>query len=158
MIRHGKILVATDFSEQAGEALRRAVVLAEKLDAEIHLLHALEEIVMYDAENLLPVPNPELMDSHRKGAEQRLAKQLEQVPYGVVVHTAIRHVQHSPAATICEEARDLDADMIVVGCHGHEGFFDHLLAGATAEHVVRHAPCSVLVTKLHGLLADKEEG
>ena len=157
MIRQGKILVATDFSEQAEEALRRAVVLAEKLDAEIHLLHALEEIVMYDAENLLPVPNPELMESHRKGAERRLAKQQALVPANVIVHASIRNVQHSAATTICEEARALDADLIVVGCHGHEGFFDHMLAGATAEQVVRHAPCSVLVTKLHGLFGEKEK-
>ena len=158
MIRHGKILVATDFSAQAEEALRRAVVLAQRLDAEIHLLHALEEIVMYDAENLLPVPNPELMDVQRQGVERRMAKQVEQVPAGVVVHSAIRHVQHSAAVTICDEAKEIDADMIVVGCHGHEGFLDHMLAGATAEHVVRHAPCSVLVTKPHGLLNTGQEG
>ena len=158
MIRHGKILVATDFSEQAEEALRRAVVLAQRLDAEIHLMHALEEIVMYDAENLLPIPNPELMDVQRKGVERRLAKQMEIVPAGVVVHSSIRQVKHSAAVAICEEAKEIDADMIVVGCHGHKGFLDHMLAGATAEHVVRHASCSVLVTKAHGLLSAEKEG
>lgn len=152
MIRQGKILVATDFSEQAQEALRRAVVLAQKLDAEIHLLHALEEIVIYDAENLLPVASPEIMDNHRKGAERRLAKQMEQLPADVVVHSAIRQVQHSAAGTICDEAKAIGADMIVVGCQGHKGFLDRMLTGSTAEHVVRHAPCTVLVTRPHGLL------
>jgi nucleotide-binding universal stress UspA family protein len=157
MIRHGKILVATDFSEQAEEALRRAIVLALELDAEIHLLHVLEEIVMYDAENMLPFPAPEIMNNHRKAAERRVAEQIDTVPENLIAHSCIINVLCSPSATICDMAREINADMIVIGSHGHEGFIDHMLIGSTAERIVRYAPCTVLVTKPHGLLASEDE-
>jgi nucleotide-binding universal stress UspA family protein len=49
-----------------------------------------------------------------------------------------------PAAAICAAARDLGVDLIVVGSHG-KGFVSRVLLGSVSEHVVRHAPCPVLV-------------
>jgi nucleotide-binding universal stress UspA family protein len=157
MIRHGKILVATDFSEPAQEALRRAIVLAQKLDAEIWLVHALEEIVMYDAENLLPFPTPEIMENHQRAAERRMAGQIDSAPEGVEIHACIKHAVRSSSATLCAMAEEINADLIVIGSHGREGLLDHVLVGSTAERVVRHAPCTVLITKPHGIFAGEDE-
>jgi len=44
--------------------------------------------------------------------------------------------------------------LIVIGRQGSKGFLEHFLMGSTAEQVVRYAPCSVLVSMPHGLLAD----
>jgi len=46
MIKHGKILVTTDFSKCADEGLRRAKVLAKKLGADLHLLHVLDHVLI----------------------------------------------------------------------------------------------------------------
>ena len=49
---------------------------------------------------------------------------------------------------ICAEAVDQDADLIVTSTHGTTGF-KHMLVGSTAEYVVRHALCPVLVVPSH---------
>jgi hypothetical protein len=50
------------------------------------------------------------------------------------------------ADCLLEQARELDADLILVGTHSRQGL-QHLLMGSVAEEVVRRAPCSVLVAR-----------
>jgi len=56
MIKHNKILVPFDFSEQAMESVRRAGVLAEKFDAELHLLHVLESSLYFETDMVSAPP------------------------------------------------------------------------------------------------------
>ena len=42
------------------------------------------------------------------------------------------------------DVKERQADIIVVGMHGH-GFMAHALSGSTSERVLHHAPCPVLV-------------
>jgi nucleotide-binding universal stress UspA family protein len=51
------------------------------------------------------------------------------------------------ADVICKEAADRGADVIVVGTHGRTGL-KRLFLGSVSEHVVRRAPCPVLVVRL----------
>jgi nucleotide-binding universal stress UspA family protein len=51
-----------------------------------------------------------------------------------------------PAATLLEEARQPDVDLVAVGTHARRGLA-HLLIGSVAEEVMRGAPCSVLVAR-----------
>ncbi len=51
-----------------------------------------------------------------------------------------------PAEIICDEARETEADLIVMGTRGLTGL-KHLLVGSVAEHVIRLAPCPVLVAR-----------
>ena len=63
---------------------------------------------------------------------------------GVTAHT---HLLSQPVAkTIAELARELQADCIVVGTHGHTGL-KHALLGSVAENIIRHAPCDVWVVR-----------
>ena len=150
MIRHSKIVVPTDFSEQADEALRRAGVLAGQLGAEVHLVHVLEPVVFFETDLISVYPMEEIVDAMREGARKRLAKQADAVEFDVTTH--LNEALGDPSRAICEFAGELPADLIVVGRHGRQGVLDHMLIGSTAERVVRHAPCSVLVTMPHGLL------
>jgi universal stress protein F len=50
-----------------------------------------------------------------------------------------------PWQAVCETARKLEADLVVIGSHGYSGF-DRVL-GTTAAKVVNHAHCSVLVVR-----------
>jgi nucleotide-binding universal stress UspA family protein len=54
-----------------------------------------------------------------------------------------------PFAEIVQAAKALNVDLIVIGTHGRTGL-DHLLIGSTAERVVRHAHCPVLVVRGSG--------
>jgi nucleotide-binding universal stress UspA family protein len=51
-----------------------------------------------------------------------------------------------PFHEIVAAAKQMEADLIVIATHGHTGF-KHAIPGSTAERVVRHAPCPVLVVR-----------
>jgi nucleotide-binding universal stress UspA family protein len=53
---------------------------------------------------------------------------------------------------IAQLASDIEADLVVVGTHGHRGL-ERLLLGSVAENVVRLAPCPVLVVRPVGAIA-----
>jgi nucleotide-binding universal stress UspA family protein len=72
----------------------------------------------------------------------RAADELE--ASGLQVESAIR--QGDPRVAIVDEARDWSADLVIVGSHGRSGI-ERWLMGSVAEHVVRHAPCSVEVVR-----------
>jgi nucleotide-binding universal stress UspA family protein len=63
---------------------------------------------------------------------------------GVTIESRVR--QGDPRQEIVDEAKDWSADLIVVGSHGRTGLPRWLL-GSVAEHVVRHAPCSVQIAR-----------
>ncbi len=155
MIRQGRILVPTDFSEMSSEALRRAGVLARAFDAEVVLLHVLEPALVYDPEFVSLAPVQEITDAMREGAFKRLKVQAAGVDFPV--RTELIEGMGQTARSICDFAKAQKADLIVIGRHGRQGFLEHLLLGSTAERVVRHAPCSVLVAMPHGLLGDHKE-
>ncbi|HKI61233.1 MAG TPA: universal stress protein [Mariprofundaceae bacterium] len=155
MVRQGKILVATDFSEQSQEALRKAMKLAHAFEGDIYLLHVMEPFMMYDMDNMMSVPVDDISEVRRKGAHEQLEKQAESVRNGVTIYPRIVEDMRSPSKAICEEAKDMNADMIVIGRHGSGGFLEHLLIGSTVERVVRHAPCTVIVSHPHAV--DEEE-
>jgi nucleotide-binding universal stress UspA family protein len=53
------------------------------------------------------------------------------------------------ARTICNVARELGVDVIVIGSHARAGI-GRLVVGSVSEHVVRRAPCPVLVVRADG--------
>ncbi|MDQ6982620.1 MAG: universal stress protein [Mariprofundus sp.] len=152
MIKHGKILVPTDFSEQSSEALRRAVELATLHHAEIHLLHVMEPAIYFETDMIPVSPVNEINNAMRKGANKRLEKQAVEAGFPVIMH--MEESTGEPARTICMFAESMPVDLILIGRHGHQGPLEHFLIGSTAERVVRHANCSVLVAMPHGLFSD----
>ncbi len=156
MIKNGSILVPTDFSDCAAEAFRRACVLAEKLEASIQVLHVLEPVLAYEPDEISLSPVRELTRNMREVAQRKLAEIPESAPPKLNIETKILATNHPPHQAICDFARDLPADLIVMGRHGHRGAMEHLLIGSVAERVVRHAPCTVMVTRPHGILQQGE--
>lgn len=140
-----RILVPTDFSGNADEALDAARKVAAE-DAEIDLLHCWQLPI--------PVTSYYVPTTSRGASLKQLAaeiegdakKQIEELAdtlraEGVALETDV--AQGPPAETIIERAAGYD--LIAIGSHGHRGF-RRLLLGSVAEAVIRHAPCSVLVT------------
>jgi len=150
MLRDGKIIVPTDFSEYSIEALRRAGVLAKQYHSEVHLLHVMEPAVFFETDMIAISSLNEVTVAIRAGATKRLRTQAQMMDFKVTTH--LLESMGEPAGIICEFAASLPADLIVVGRQGMQGAIEHLLIGSTAERVVRHAPCSVLVAMPHGLL------
>jgi nucleotide-binding universal stress UspA family protein len=142
--RPTRILVPTDFSPNAEEALRFAVPLARQLGGKITLLHSIDWQVnpqMRSAAGIIDTMNRVAQDV----AEDRLEKLARtKVPQELLEKTI---VDFAPAQVgIPEAARELKADLIVISTRGHTGL-QRILLGSTAARVVRYASCPVLTVR-----------
>ena len=148
MIEIHKIMAPADFSAHSEEAVRYACGLAERLGAELHLLHILSDVLPGGPDPLLmPVMPPEYYSESEDRAEQSLCRLLDPkwgTPRAVV--TEVRW--GSPVESIVSYAADHRVDLIVIATHGRTGL-SHVLLGSVAERIVREAPCPVLTIRDH---------
>jgi nucleotide-binding universal stress UspA family protein len=84
----------------------------------------------------------QLLERHRDHARDVLHDVARDLLSDQQVECIVR--QGTDHEQIVALAREIDADLIVMGMHGH-GFLVHALAGSTTERVLHHAPCPVLV-------------
>jgi nucleotide-binding universal stress UspA family protein len=142
-----KILVATDFSASADRALDTALALAAPNRAEVHVTHALEVIAPPFAPYAVSIPD-DLINAAREAGRRKLAAAEEKVrARGFTTSSALGSV---PAAlSVAARAREIGADLVVLGSHGHTGVKRFLL-GSVAEHTVKQSPVSVLIVRGEG--------
>ncbi|MBI3848851.1 MAG: universal stress protein [Verrucomicrobia bacterium] len=138
-----RILVPIDFSKASVRALQYAVPLAEQFGATICLVHVVEQASFAnDLENLpLAIPEARMTEIARDrliSLSKKAIKRLIPVLPHVRVGKAFLEI-----ATL---ASTQDIDLIVIATRGHTGL-KHVLLGSTAEKVVCHAPCPVLVVR-----------
>lgn len=146
MIQYRNVLLATDFSKSAREAAAHAGALAAATGATLHLLHVIEEFSYWESYDLKTFPSPDVLDELEKSARLALEDLFEdeEERRALSVETHVRHGK--PFLEIIRAARDVEADVIVIGSHGQSGLAETLF-GTTAEKVVRKASCAVLVVR-----------
>ena len=143
-----RILLATEGSEEAELAALRAVELADATDSELHVVHV----------GVLPT----FLESYpgTLGYSGKLYEQIEEdsrellrelswrvkVAGGTVAGTHLR--MGAVDLEIVALAKELGADLIVMGCRGHRGI-RRAMEGSISDGVIRHAPCPVLVVGSH---------
>jgi nucleotide-binding universal stress UspA family protein len=139
-----RILVPTDFSEPSSEALDLAIAFAQRLGAQLTLLHAHEMPTWVFPDAVMPVTPQVVMqiEETSKRELERLAGRAREV--GITVETAVTIGPND--AEICRKAEEMGADLIIMGTHGRTGL-RHALLGSVAEKVVRKAPCPVLTVR-----------
>jgi nucleotide-binding universal stress UspA family protein len=134
-----RILCPVDFSEYSRRALHHARAMATWYEAELHVLHAFSGALPLTVAGLAALP-PLSRADFRPATESAL----ETFVFANDAGPATRVVRDGAAAsTILEYAREVGADLIVLGSHGWAGF-DRLILGSTAEHVLHRADCPVL--------------
>jgi nucleotide-binding universal stress UspA family protein len=143
----GSMVVGTDGSETASEAVREATELARKLGAKVHIVSAYEPVPEGRLrEERAEVPDDlQWMVNPREDVDETLAaaaKGLQDA--GVEVATHAR--QGDPADAILDVAEEEEADLIVVGNKGMTGAKRFLL-GSVPNKVSHHAPCSVMIIR-----------
>jgi nucleotide-binding universal stress UspA family protein len=141
-----RIIVATDGSDHAKEALRVACDLAGKYKSRLHVVHTPQAvgdtlIVGYTA---VPVP-PTKEEIERAGREVIGAAESAVREAGITEFTS-QLVSGDPAHAIVEEAKAHKSDLIVMGRRGL-GSLTGLLVGSTTTKVAQLAPCAVLTVK-----------
>ena len=143
----GSIVVGTDGSETAGEAVRQATDLAKAVGAQVHVVSAFEPVGNQRLrEERTQVPDDmQWMVNAREDVEATLRAAGERIgEAGVQVETYAR--QGDPADAILDVAEEQEADLIVVGNKGMTGAKRFLL-GSVPNKVSHHAPCSVLIIR-----------
>lgn len=90
-----------------------------------------------------PVLEGEIETADRAHSSSELTRLIEvlEVAAEPIVETG------EPGPTICDVAARVDADVVVLGSHGH-GWLQRVLIGSVSHHVLHHAPCPVLVMRL----------
>jgi len=143
----GSIVVGTDGSETAGEAVRQATELAQKTGSNVDLVSAYEPVSSARLrEEAQQVPKDlEWMVNPREDVDATLEAAAEQVKEaGVDVQIFAR--EGDPADAILDVAEERGAGLIVVGNKGMTGAKRFLL-GSVPNKVSHHAPCSVLIIR-----------
>src|ERR687889_633512 len=143
-----RILLATDGSEEAELAALKAVDLAQRTDSELHVVH------------VGVVPSFLRSDPGTLGDDGKLYEQIEEesrellrkeswrvkVAGGTVAGSHLR--MGAVDLEVVALAKELGADLIVMGCRGHRGI-RRAIEGSISDGVIRHAPCPVLVVGSH---------
>jgi nucleotide-binding universal stress UspA family protein len=141
------IVVGTDGSDTAGQAVRQAIDLARSVGATLEIVSAYE-----------PVPAQRLREERRDAPEdlqwainprEDVDSTLEaaaKVAHDAGVAVSVYARQGDPADAILDVAEEREADLIVVGNKGMTGAKRFLL-GSVPNKVSHHAPCSVLIVR-----------
>ena len=139
-----KILVAYDGSDGAKLALEKVTELAKVTSTVLHLL-AVGRIPEY-AETVSETEEArEQAKSYYSKVMEDAAEHLKQRGLSAKIHIDFG----KPADTILRIAEDLRVDLLVLGTHPHSALRRRVL-GATADKVIDHANCSVLVVRHAG--------
>ena len=139
------ILFATDFSEFSENAAKRAVNLAGLCNAELTLLHVVEQCPQYYSYGDYVLP--ENVDPWKNATEdsekqlKQLAKRIQYSKAKILMRMTSKSAKHE----IVSVAKESKADLIVTGTHGRSGL--RALLGSVAEGVVHLAPCEVLIVR-----------
>jgi universal stress protein E len=138
-----KILVPIDFSACSLKGLEYAKALAAQFGSKLVLLHSVHLQYYVASDEYARYDFPLLMQQAEKAAQGQMRDLVRKTDLeGVKVETLLE-IGHS-GQQICARAEDFGADLIVTSTHGTTGL-KHMLIGSTAEYVVRHTHCPVLV-------------
>lgn len=138
------ILVATDFGELADRALDYAIELAVKFGATIHLVHNIS-VPAIGIPDMGTVPASAAVDGLVREGESMLQRVVARARDKATFGNVILRIG-DPRDAIVEVAKEVHADLIVIGTHGRHGVARALL-GSVAEAVVRAAPCPVMTVR-----------
>jgi nucleotide-binding universal stress UspA family protein len=137
------IIVPVDFSEHSTFALKAAAQLAKKNNAKIIALHMLELSETFLTRGEATHTNESIF--YYKLAKQKFEEFLEQdYLKDVSVIPLVKH--YKVFSEVNDVAKENNADLIVMGSHGSNGFSE-LFVGSNTEKVVRHSDIPVLVIK-----------
>lgn len=148
MTKPTHVLVATDFSDASDEALRQAHGYARMTGARLTVLHVVPDVM--PASLLLPGGSAHGVDAEvelETRAHDDLATRVKDITGRPRYEAEMAVRVGRPDASVVRFAEEHEVDVVVIGATGHSGLA-RLLLGNTAERIVRHAHCSVLVARV----------
>jgi universal stress protein A len=142
------ILLPTDFSDCSDSAIAYATHFARQVNASIICLHVIEPLVPAVGYAGITEPLP-MGEDMSEQLDESAARELPKISKhkdcsGLKIEEVMTH--GDAASEIVRIAKERGVDLIVIASHGRTGW-GRILFGSTAEEVVRHAHCPVLVVK-----------
>ncbi len=134
-----RILVPVDFSDCSRKALQYAIPFARQFGGELTLLFVVQPYPSVPDIGPLDAESTQEAEEHLEAVCKTVDPE---VPCKPVLRTGNPHLE------IIDAAKELDIDLIIISTHGRSGL-EHVLLGSTAEKVVRHAGCPVLIVREH---------
>jgi nucleotide-binding universal stress UspA family protein len=139
------ILVPIDFSDHSKNALRYAIPIAAQFGAALRLIYVIEPTIYPADLGFGQVVMPGVEEELRSKSEDELKNLIEtEIGDRVVAKSIVR--MGKPHQEILKEAKEENADLIILATHGHTGV-EQILFGSTAMRVVRLAECPVLTIR-----------
>ncbi len=136
-----KLLLATDLTDASASATDEAFELASRLDAALLVVSVIDPGSL-----LLPGGRFRVRVDQVRERREKLAQGLVERGRAAGIEVSFLIWTGDPGDMIIEAAEAEHADMILVGSHGR-GAVGRLFLGSVSEHVVRNAPCPVLVVR-----------
>lgn len=149
MIAIQTILLPTDGSECSAKATAYALSFAKQYGGRVVALHVIDQRWEEQTRIVFAEVGQDLTQKIRAGYEEEARRILRIVTDAAAlagVPAETRVLTGIPSEDIVRLARELPADLIIMGTHGRAGM-SHLLLGSVAEKVVRRAPCPVLTVR-----------
>jgi nucleotide-binding universal stress UspA family protein len=145
-----KIMVAVDFSPASNEAMRVATRIANDANAELVVVHSWYVPGLVTALEPLELATPQLIQRIADTAQSKLDEAVALASELGATRVTGKLLAGPPWVRLTEFLdEDPDLELAIVGAHGHSAV-ERFLIGSVAERLVRHAPCSVLVTRTAG--------
>jgi len=152
-----KILIALDYNPSAQKVAEIGHELASSMNAKTILLHVISDATYYSSLNYSPIMG---FESFSNAIETNSAEELKRAGENYLdkskeylndqtVQTIVRKGVF--AETILNTAKELDADVIVMGTHSRRGL-EKILMGSVAENVLRHSPLPVFIIPTKGII------
>ncbi len=145
-----RILVPTDGSDTATSGLREAIKLAKDQNAQIRIIHIVDELVMGSSPAYAVVMDNIIQDLRATGKSLLSSAQAIARDAGITVDTQLVEAFGGHAGEhILKAAQDWAADIIVCGTHGRRGL-RRIVLGSDAEYLVRRSPVPILLIRAVG--------
>lgn len=144
-----KLLAAVDLSKASGYVIEAVHRVALATDAEVYVLHTIIPLPGIAGPEFNPVTEQQELSERYLDERDELNELVTQLVDADVNARALM-AQGDPVKTILREAERLDAELIVVGSHGHGMMFDAMV-GSVSAGVLRKSTIPVLVVPVRGL-------
>ena len=151
-----KILIALDYDPSSVKVAEKGYALGKLMGAKIVLMHVLSEPVYYSSLEYSPIVgfnNSMNMGTFRtdtiQGLKEAAQHFLDKTKHHLTDETIQTILKEGETAdSILEAAKDLNADIIVLGTHSRK-WLENILMGSVTENVLKHAtlPLFIIPTK-----------
>lgn len=147
-----KILYTTDLSKNSVYALRYAIDIAEKYDAQIIILHVFDIPRLLDEmgplnQNIFEEAPQALIEKIRRRVQTMVQKDLKDRPDIIKRITSIQVVEGDPVAEILRTADEINAHLLVMGTHG-KGIIAYAFLGSVASKVLHRIRIPVFIVPI----------